>query len=106
MQENHRNGQDDSDIAEASKPFTVTRAALNRHINSSVDHNWFKVWASGSTGRSSLINSSVDHNWFKVWASGSTGWSSLLVLRVQKVVRNFLKSSGELENVCCKLKWI
>jgi len=29
MQENHRNGQDDSDIAETSQPDTITRAALN-----------------------------------------------------------------------------
>jgi len=32
MQENHRNGQDDSDVSE---PFTITRAALNRQIISS-----------------------------------------------------------------------
>jgi len=32
MQENHRNGQDDSDVGE---PFTITRAALNRQIISS-----------------------------------------------------------------------
>jgi len=28
MQENHRNGQDDSDIVETSAPFTIKRAAL------------------------------------------------------------------------------
>jgi len=32
MQENHRNGQDASDIVETSKPFTTTWATLNRHI--------------------------------------------------------------------------
>jgi len=32
MQENHRKGQDDSDIAETSEPFTITRAALKKHI--------------------------------------------------------------------------
>jgi len=29
MQESHKNGQDNSDTVEASKPFTITRAALN-----------------------------------------------------------------------------
>jgi len=42
MQEKHRNALDDSDIAETSEPFTNTRAALNRHIISSVDYNWLK----------------------------------------------------------------
>jgi len=31
MQENHRNEQHDSDVAETSEPFIITRAALNRH---------------------------------------------------------------------------
>jgi len=35
MQDNHRNGQDDRDIAETSEPFTITRFAMNRHIISS-----------------------------------------------------------------------
>jgi len=39
MQENYRNGQDDSDIAVTCEPFTITRAALNRHIISSADYN-------------------------------------------------------------------
>ena len=42
MQENHGNGQDDSDIAETSEPFTVTRAAWNRQIISSADYIWPK----------------------------------------------------------------
>jgi len=42
MQENHRNGQDDSDIKETSELFTVTRAALNRHIISSANCSWLK----------------------------------------------------------------
>jgi len=42
MQKNNRNGQDDSDIAETSQPFAITRAALNRHIISSADYNWLK----------------------------------------------------------------
>jgi len=40
MQKKHTNGQDDNDIAENSKPFTITRAALNRHIISSADYSW------------------------------------------------------------------
>jgi len=39
MQENHRNGEDESDIVKTSEPFTTTRAALNKHIISSTDHN-------------------------------------------------------------------
>jgi len=39
MQEIHRNGQDDSDIAETSEPFTIARAAINRHIISSEHYN-------------------------------------------------------------------
>jgi len=31
MQENHRNGQDDSDIVETRETFIFMRAALNRH---------------------------------------------------------------------------
>jgi len=42
MQENHRIGQDDSDIVETSEPFTITLSALNRHIIPSADHNWLK----------------------------------------------------------------
>jgi len=42
MQKNHRNRQDDSDIAENSEPFTIMQAALNRHIISSADYNWLK----------------------------------------------------------------
>jgi len=42
MQENHRNGRDGSDIVETSEPFTITRAALNRHILSSAHYNGFK----------------------------------------------------------------
>jgi len=53
MQENHRNGQDDSEIAETSEPFTITRAAMNRHIISSAVYN---NGASESTGRSSLAS--------------------------------------------------
>jgi len=52
MQENHRNGQDDSDIVE-SEPFTLMRAALNRHISSSADYNWLKQ-GSESIGKTSL----------------------------------------------------
>jgi len=42
MQENHRNGQDDSDIAVTSKPFTTTQAAVNTHIVSSTGYTWLK----------------------------------------------------------------
>jgi len=35
MQENRRNGQEDSDIVQTSEPSTITRVALNRHIISS-----------------------------------------------------------------------
>jgi len=42
MQENLKDGQDDSDIVETSEPFTITRAALNRQIISSEDYNWLK----------------------------------------------------------------
>ena len=42
MQENQRNGQDDSDIVETSEPFTVTPAALNSYIISSADYHWLK----------------------------------------------------------------
>jgi len=31
MQEDHRNEHDDSEIVETSEPFTITRAALNKH---------------------------------------------------------------------------
>jgi len=40
MQEDHRNGQDDNDTVETSEPFTITRAALYKHIMSSADHNY------------------------------------------------------------------
>jgi len=42
MQKNRRNGQDDSNIAENSEPFTIARAALNRQIISSENYNWLK----------------------------------------------------------------
>jgi len=42
MQEHNKNEQDDSDIAETCEPFTITRAALNRHIISAADYNWLK----------------------------------------------------------------
>ena len=42
MQENHKNGQDGSDIVGTSELFTITRAALKRHIISSEDYNWLK----------------------------------------------------------------
>ena len=42
MQGSHRNGQDNSDTAETSEPFTITRTALNRHIISSADYDWLK----------------------------------------------------------------
>jgi len=42
MQENHRNGQDDSDIVETSEPFTITRGGMNRHIISSAEYKWPK----------------------------------------------------------------
>jgi len=32
IQENHRNGQDDREIAETSEPFTITRTALNSQV--------------------------------------------------------------------------
>jgi len=32
----------DSDNEEPSRPFTITRSALNRHIISSVVYNWLK----------------------------------------------------------------
>jgi len=50
MQENHRNGQDDSDIAGTSEPFTITRAAMNRHYFVS-DLQMAQARDSESTGR-------------------------------------------------------
>jgi len=50
MQENHRYGQDDSDIVETSELFTITQAALNRHIISSADYNWLKQWPANQPG--------------------------------------------------------
>jgi len=70
---------------ERSKPFTITRAALNRH-----DTLFYQCTVTGSR-MGQRINREV---------------ISKLVLLVQKVVRNFWRVSCELENVCCKLKWI
>jgi len=56
MQENHRNGQDHNAIVKASEPFTITRAALNRHKFSSAGYNWLKQGPE-STERSSLSQS-------------------------------------------------
>jgi len=53
MQENHRNGQDDSDMVETSKTFTITRVALNRHYFVS-ELQLAQARASDSTGRPSL----------------------------------------------------
>ena len=50
IQENHRNGQDDSDIAEISEPFTIARAAINRHIMSSAVYNWLKQGSANQPG--------------------------------------------------------
>jgi len=69
MQENHRNAQDDSYIVETCEPFTITRAALNRHIISSTECNRLKQEPANQLGDISQP-----------------------VLLVQKVVRNFLKS--------------
>jgi len=50
MQENHRNGQDDSDIVETSEPFTIKQAALSRHIISSASYNWLKQGPANQPG--------------------------------------------------------
>jgi len=50
MQENNRNGLDSSDIVKTSEPFTISRAALNIHIISSVDYNWLKQRPTNQTG--------------------------------------------------------
>jgi len=42
--------QDDSDIVETSEPFTITRAALNRHIISSAGYNWLKQGPANQPG--------------------------------------------------------
>jgi len=47
---NQRNGQDDGNIVETSEPFTITRAALNRHIISSADYNWLKPGPANQPG--------------------------------------------------------
>jgi len=39
MLENHRNGQDNSNIVVISEPLTITLTALNRHIISSEDYD-------------------------------------------------------------------
>jgi len=70
MQENQRNGQDDSDIVEISEPFAVTPAALNRRIISSADYHWLKQGP---------VNQSRGH--LSASRSGPEG-----------IVRNFLKS--------------
>jgi len=67
MQEHHRNGQGDKEIAETSDPLTITRAALNRQIISSGTMT--------GPNKCQRINREV---------------SASLV--VQKVVRNLLKS--------------
>jgi len=56
MQENHRNGQNDSVIVETSGPFTTTRAALNRHIISSTDCNWLKQGQANQPGGNLLAS--------------------------------------------------
>jgi len=58
MQGNRRNGQDDCDIAETSEPFTITRAALNRHIISSADYNWLKKGPANQPGPLRSLNQS------------------------------------------------
>jgi len=68
MQENQRNGQDDSDIIGTTEPFTITRAALNRHI---------RQRAITGSGKGQRINQEVIYR---------------PVLVDQKVVRIFLKS--------------
>jgi len=50
MREKHRNGQDDSNIAETSDPFTTTRATLNRQSISSVDYNRLKQGPANQLG--------------------------------------------------------
>jgi len=69
MQENHRNGQDHSDIVETSEPFAITRATLNRQIISS--------GAISGSSKGERINREI---------------ISQPVFVVQRVVRNFLKS--------------
>jgi len=68
MHENHRNGQDDSDIVENSEPFTITRAALNRHIISSADYNWLKLRPTNQPGghiSASLTGAEGSENFFE-----------------------------------------
>jgi len=48
--QNHRNGQDDSDIAVTSEPFTTTQAAVNTHIASSTDYTWLKQGPANQPG--------------------------------------------------------
>ena len=50
MQEDHKNGQDDSDIDVTSEPFAIMRAALNRHIISSADYNRLKQGPANQPG--------------------------------------------------------
>jgi len=83
MQENHRNGQDGSDIAETSEPFTITRAAMNRRIISSAVYNWLKQGKANHPG--SNLSASL---------SGP------------ECSEKFFQVSCELENVCYKLKWM
>ena len=79
MEETHRNREDHCDIVETSEPSTITRAALNQHIISSVDHNWLKQV---------LANQAGGH--LSAGLSGPEGSKKIL--------------KSELENVCCKLK--
>jgi len=50
MQENHRSGQDDSGVVEISEPFTITRAALNRHNVSPAVYNLLKQGPANELG--------------------------------------------------------
>jgi len=83
MQENHRNGQDDSDIVATIELFTITRAALTDAL--------FRLRAITGSRKGQRINRKV---------------ISQPVVLVQKIVRNFWRVSCELENACCKLKWM
>jgi len=49
MQENHWNGQDDSDITETSELFTIMPASLNRHILSAY-YNWLRQGPANQPG--------------------------------------------------------
>jgi len=97
MQENHRNGQDDSDITETSEPFTATWAALNRHIILSADNDWLKHGTANQPGSNLSASRSGSEGTEKVFEEVQVSYKMF--------VANKRKCSTQ-EIICCVMVFI